>query len=192
MVQLDVGSPPRPTWATRSGLPVPLTVGAGLALAAAVAADVSGYEHPTHVLVLVLAVAAAALVRHRWSGAAGMVGSVAGVVVLQPALDLIGELAPAGSELGGTGISHLLFAEGPAAGMQVVLSVALVVATAGVAHCTGLFEPARLSVRPRPSAPLDAIGHLATRARDVRRRPRRHRGHAAPVSRRGPPRRRPS
>src|SRR5690242_396510 len=102
-------------------------------------------------------------------------------------LDLIGELAGAGGELGGTGLQHLLFSEGPAAGMQVLLSVALVVATAGVAHCTGLFEPIRLSPRPRPAAPLDALGR-PTRTRDVPQRTRRHRGHAAPVSRRGPPR----
>src|SRR5690348_18006692 len=52
---------------------------------------------------------------------AGLFGSVAGVVVLQPVLDLIGELAGACGELGGTGLQHLLFSEGPAAGMQVLL-----------------------------------------------------------------------
>jgi hypothetical protein len=143
-----------------AGIQVLLVAGATATVSAAIGWDLSGAEHPTHAAVLLFVAAVTALLRIRLSGHdSGLLGTVAGIVILQPPLHVVSENLGAGAAAGSdSSVGHLLVSDGPVAGMQVALSIAIVAAAAVLAKCTlggsGRTCSGRRSRRPhRPARP---------------------------------------
>ena len=165
----------------------------GAAMCAAVAAtgwDLVSDEHPTHVMVLglVVAVVVSACRWMRWSGATAL-PAVAAALAAQPALHILSTMDRSGVEPHDHGnVLHVVMSEVPAATVQVLVPVLVLVAVGiGVrllrlvvtAICRPLGLPPlaatdRLSVlMPARSLPLGSMLHWC--------------GWAIRAARRGPP-----
>lgn len=191
--------PPRPGPTRRTGGGegrAPLVVGALVTLVAAVAFDVLAGEHPTHTLGLALVAVVVAVVRLRLGRRReGVLSVVSGAVVAQPALHAIAKIDIAKIDASAAvtapeGPLHVIFADGPAAAMQIVVSVAVVIAVATSGRfaqllLTALNKPVQLLVSGPPPAPP-----MSTSIRPRARRTGSRQlwwGWSSQAARRGPP-----
>ena len=174
------------------GSRLPLVLGAIVTFVAAITFDVLGGEHPTHTVALALVALAVAGLRLRLGGRReGLVSVVSGAVVAQPVLHATTKLDTSATHHMSGGLLHALLTDGPGAAMQLVVSVAVVIAVATSGRIaqlllTALRRPVRLLLvcGPPPPARVPAPARRCTRRHGSMLR---WCGWSIQAARRGPP-----
>jgi hypothetical protein len=171
---------------------LPLVIGAIVTFVAAITFDVLAGEHPTHTVALALVALGVAGLRLRLGGRReGLVSVVSGAVVAQPVLHATAKLDTGVTHHASGGLLHMLLTDGPGAAMQLVVSVAVVIAVATSGRIaqlllTALRRPVRLLLvsGPPPAARVPApAGRCARRLGSMLR----WCGWSIQAARRGPP-----
>lgn len=179
-------------------LSLPLAVAALTTIVVAVAMDVLADEHPTHTLVVGLAAVVVAAARMRLAGRFdGVLASVSGALVAQPALHAASHHADAHSESSAEGVVGVAASHGPSSMLQILLPALVVLAVTFCSRIVELLILAARRIRPqRRSLPhlTESRSALAPAAAHTARIGSMLRwcGWALQTARRGPPSRWPS